>query len=716
MLEQSANDRDDAHVFRGALDARDQAADAAYEQRDANAGVRCLGYLLDDFLVRDGIRLHERAGGKAGTCPPDLRIEVVHEHRLDLQGGDAQHVVVVGDVFELHVAEELDGIASERLIDGDEREVGVESGRFLVVVAGAQLRDVLDGPIGRAPCDAANLRVHLVVPEAVQHVATGLLETLGPFDVVVLVEPCAQLEEGRDLFAGVGGRDQRLGEMRLARKAVQRDLDGDDAGVGDCLAEELDEWIHALVRVREQDVAFLHLVDDGPFPVEAGRPCRREGRIRQPSPLRIGQTRSQAPREAEVERHGGVVHLAAFQPELLQHELFHDGGKRTLAFEADGSEARTLFQQALHVLAVVLVLLVARLVGVDVGVARDADDIRVLDLVHAEDFRNEHLQGMLEQDELEAAPGKLDDALALVGQGDKPQDHAFSAALVLLFLRLVLLLFLAFFLVCLVVEPDQDVQLPVFQVGERVARVYDLRRQERLDIVFHEPEQVVALFFGKVVGAQVTHAFLGKLAANVLVSGFLDGVQLVAAFVDGFDLGVGGHAGLRVDHRRLDVGQVCEAADAHHEEFLEVAPENGYEIQSLEQRHRFVGTLVEHALVEGEPGELAVLHVGETAFAIEFRLLVFFVLYVVDGNVVFVFGRIGIGRLLGCGQGSVWLSGVLCGVRADGVAGFTHAMPLLSIVDEKGFLYYTASRVVVGVSSGRLIERKHHARTGRFHC
>ena len=162
---------------------------------------------------------------------------------------------------------------------------------------------------------------------------------------------------------------------------------------------------------------------------------------------------------------------------------FHDGGKRTLAFEAHGRQACALLEQALHMLAVILVLLVARLVGVDVGVARHADDVGVLDRVHREDVGREHLDRVLEQDELETAAGQLDDALALMRQRDQAEDHAFCAALFLL----VLLLFLAFLLLVgrfgLVVKTHQYVELAVFQMRERMGRIDDLRREERLDVV-----------------------------------------------------------------------------------------------------------------------------------------------------------------------------------------------------------------------------------------
>ena len=323
MLEQAPDDGDDAHVFGGALHAGNEAADSADEQGHFHAGVRRFGNLLDDLLVGDRIRLHEGHGRLASAGERDLLVEVFDQHRLDLQRGDAQHLVVVRDVLELHVAEELDGVASECLVRRDEAQVGVKARGLLVVVAGAELRDVLQSVFGLAR-DAADLGVHLVIAEAVEDVATRFLEALRPFDVVVLVEACAQLEQRRDFLARVCRRDERFGKVGLPGQAVQRDLDRHDRRVGGRLAQELHERVHALIRVEHERFVLGYLVENAAALVEARGPCRREGFRRELGALGIGKPRAEIPGEAQVERHDGVVHLVAFQPELLQHELFHD--------------------------------------------------------------------------------------------------------------------------------------------------------------------------------------------------------------------------------------------------------------------------------------------------------------------------------------------------------------------------------------------------------
>ena len=417
VLEQPAHDGNDAHVVGGALHLGHQAADAAHEQRYVHARLRRLGNLFDDVLVRYGIGLQESPAGLARARQADLLVQIVQDHGLYLQRSDPQHLVFVRHVFQQHVAEEAHGILAESLVGGDEAEIGVELGRLLVVVARAELRDVLHA-LGRAPRYAADLGMHLVVVEAVDYMAPGLLEALRPFDVVALVEPCAQLEQRHHLLAVFGGSDKRLGKLRLAGQTVQGNLNGYDVGVDGRFLQQLHERVHGLVGIRQQDVALAYLVHYAPRALELGRPGRREGRVGQLRALLLGKMVAQAPGEAEVQRDDGVVHLAALQAELLQHHLLDHRRQRALAFQAHRRQACALLQQALHVLAVVFVLLVARLVCVDVGVARNADHVGVLNLVHREDFRREHLDGVLQQDELEATARQLDYALALVRQRD----------------------------------------------------------------------------------------------------------------------------------------------------------------------------------------------------------------------------------------------------------------------------------------------------------
>ena len=235
MLEHASHDRDDAHVLGVAFHAWDQTRYAANEHDRLHARLRCLRDLVDDLFVGDRVRLEEQPARLASPRKLDLVVDVLQDERFHLQGCYPQHIVVVRHVLKRHVAEELRRIAADRGARRDERQVGVELGRLLVVIARAELRDVLDTVVGLAG-DAADLAVHLVIAEAVDDVASGLLEALRPFDIVALVEARAQLEQRGDLLAVLGGVDERFGEVRLACQAVERDFDRDDARVARRLA------------------------------------------------------------------------------------------------------------------------------------------------------------------------------------------------------------------------------------------------------------------------------------------------------------------------------------------------------------------------------------------------------------------------------------------------------------------------------------------------
>ncbi len=622
MLQKASDDGDHAHVVGVALHAGDQARNAAHQQGDRHARLARLGQLHDDLLVGDAVGLEEQAARLALARQRDLLVDPRDDGRLDLQRGHPQDVVVVGGVLQLHVAEELRGVAPDGLVGGDEGQVGVELRRLLVVVAGAKLRDVLQ-PVFRLARDAADLAVHLVIAETVDDVAAGLLEALRPLDVVRLVEARAQLEQSRDLLAVFGGRDQGFRQVRLACQAVQRDLDGDDARVVGGFPQKLHESVHGLVGVGQEHLTLGHLADDGAGAIQAGGPLRRERRVHQAGARLLIQVARQTPGEAHVKRDGGDVGLMLLEVQTFEHHLLQNARKRALGLQAHRRQTAALLQDALHVLAVILVRLVGAFRRVEVGVARDADDIGVLDRVHAEHFGRDHLDGMLEQDELEAFARQLDDARGLARHGQNADGHPLGAKVLGLFacgrgrldgffdllgfLPLVLLLALlrAYFLI----KAHNDVQRPVFQVGEGVARVDDLRGKERHDVDTRVVGQKRALLVVEVGGAQVLDLVLGKLVAHVLVGAFLNRVQLVAARMDGGKLLGGGHARFRIEHLLLQKRQVGQAADAHHEELLQVRPEDADEVQALEQRNALVGALVEHALVEGEPGQLAVLHI-----------------------------------------------------------------------------------------------------------
>ena len=226
------------------------------------------------------------------------------------------------------------------------------------------------------------------------------------------------------------------------------------------------------------------------------------------------------------------------QVQAIEQQWLEGVGELALALEAHRSQARALLQDALHVLAVILVVLVGRLRCVDVGVARDADDVGMLHGVHGKYLFSDHFHHMLKQDEGKTIARQLHNARALARQGDEAEHGSLGAdvlrkggvlrgffrRLPLAFLAfLSLLLVLAFCLVLGVVgffvETHDDVERAVFEMREGVAGIDDLRGEERCHVGFGVFCQVGALLIGELIEIEVTAGRRFDLVADTVETG-----------------------------------------------------------------------------------------------------------------------------------------------------------------------------------------------------
>ena len=70
-----------------------------------------------------------------------------------------------------------------------------------------------------------------------------------------------------------------------------------------------------------------------------------------------------------------------------------------------------------------------------------------------------------------------------------------------------------------------------------------------------------------------------------------------------------GEAGFVVDFLRGDPGNVKKAAHPNHEEFVQIAGEDGDKFQPLQGRNRGVRCLLQDPLIKTEPAQFSVLGV-----------------------------------------------------------------------------------------------------------
>ena len=318
----------------------------------------------------------------------------------------------------------------------------------------------------------------------------------------------------------------------------------------------------------------------------------------------------------QLQRTRAGVHPLRAQSQKLRQPLGQPW-RLALQLQPNRRQAVTLLQQRAHVVQQVRVfLIVVLLAQADVRVARDGDD-RLLG--HVVDL--EYLLQVRGDDHLGA-----DEAHAATGQHDDPRQHRrhvhdaqhrglFAAGGLLaparLLAALVLLLFLVLILL-LAAERQQcrRVQRLVAQVRERVAPVDHLRRQQRPDVLLVVVLQVRLLVRRQRLIGGLGHARVVQRVHQLLVDGVAALDQRPHRRADGAHLLAGLQAGLVVRLLRRQHVHVDQAAHAHHEELVKVAGEYGHEPQPLHQRHVGIRRLCQHALIEFQPAQLAILGIA----------------------------------------------------------------------------------------------------------
>lgn len=95
----------------------------------------------------------------------------------------------------------------------------------------------------------------------------------------------------------------------------------------------------------------------------------------------------------------------------------------------------------------------------------------------------------------------------------------------------------------------------------------------------------LALFVGEVLHLQIANPVFFELVLDAQEDALLLWVEFVATLIDGIELLFRRHERFVVADLLLDERKVGQAADAHHEELLEVAREDGDERKTLEQQN-----------------------------------------------------------------------------------------------------------------------------------
>ena len=581
MLQEAAHDADHADVLRRPGHARNQAADAAHDQIDLHALAGGLHQPVDDRLVRQRVDLDADVRVLAVPGAGDLPVDHLQHPVLQAVRRDQQVLRLLHRLAHGQRAEDLRRLTADGLVVRHHAQVGIQAGGLLVVVARADLRGIRRVAVLHA-LDQAELAVHLVAVQAVDHVAAGLLQPAAPLDVVLLVKARLELHEHQHVLAVFGGLNERLDDLALLGHAVERHFDGNDALVVGGLLQHRQKRLHALVRIGEQLVALADLVEHRAVGCDGRAALRDAALVKQ---LRLlAQDVLNAKEERQVQR--GVVpedvvlvhvHVLAQRAHDLAVQLAGE-------LQAHRREALAPLDQLRHELTVVDILLIER-VRVDIGVARHADEGFFPDRVARKDLGQE-VQNQLLGEHVR---------LLVRGDLDQPREHARAA-------RHDAQLALA----ALALEHGNSIDILVAQERKRLAAAHDDRGDQRRDLAVKVALQLLALLPANLPEIDQAHA--GLLHAPEQLG--IDEVPALVEPAHGFEhlaqLFLRGHLGLVFAEIGRKVLLIHQRAHAHHKELVEVALIDRREAQPLAQGRQVALGLLEHALVELEPGELTV--------------------------------------------------------------------------------------------------------------
>ena len=270
MLQKAAHDAEDPDIFRLPRHAGQQTADTAYHKVDFYSLLRRPDQPVNDGLVGEGVDFYADEGRLALPGKADLPVDQ-GQHPVLQTSGCYQQLLGALDDFPLGQGLKYCGsLHSDGRIRRHQGEVGIEPGRFFIVVSGAHLGIVFRLPLGPAG-DKAQFAMYLIAIQSIDDLAAGLFQTAGPFYIVFLVKTGFQLHQHQDVFPILRRFDQAFHNLAVPGYPVKGHFNGHHLGVSGCLLQEIQKRLHAFKRIGEQLVPLPDLGHHGAVGAKLGR-------------------------------------------------------------------------------------------------------------------------------------------------------------------------------------------------------------------------------------------------------------------------------------------------------------------------------------------------------------------------------------------------------------------------------------------------------------
>ena len=153
------------------------------------------------------------------------------------------------------IVEDVVNGRGEARVAGEQAQIGIETRRRRIVVAGAEMSVAANPTVGFTPRDERQLAVRFQPDDAVKNLHAGILQIARRTNIRCFVDASLQLDHDGDFFLRCRF-DQRAHDGRILAGAIERLLDRENVGILRRAFDEAHDGAVGIVRVMQKNVAF----------------------------------------------------------------------------------------------------------------------------------------------------------------------------------------------------------------------------------------------------------------------------------------------------------------------------------------------------------------------------------------------------------------------------------------------------------------------------
>ena len=481
-----------------------------------------------------------------------------------------------------HAGKAIEGLRQltrELLAAGEQTQISVNFRRRGMVVPRAHM-GIAPDPLALAADDQHGLCMGLESGHTINNIHSRFAHHAGPLDIRGLVETSLQFNHSRDLLPVPRRRDQCLHNRGIRAGAVERLLDRQHMRILRRLRQKIHDRLEAVIRMVQQDVALPNVEKQVRLGIQRNHRARREALV---AKVWTVQLKRQWHETREVERTINAEYIFLLKVENLKQPAQHMLGTILFDLEPHGRTAldfaKLLFNRVQQIAGLFLI-------HIKVAITSHTEKVRPLHLHPTEERLHMSLDDVSQKNIVVAIhlrrkwhqPRK--DARRLHDGDVRAQVIAFQL--------------------------HNHIQALVQELRERMRGIHRQRSQNRINRLAEKLLEMLTLGLRN-LGVVVKMDFLPlQRRGNVLApAAVLIIHHLSRAHTDpGQRLGSG--KPIRPGVGGASLLLLLETRDADLEKLIQIRADDTEKLQALQKRVRFVKSLIQHALVEFQPTQLAV--------------------------------------------------------------------------------------------------------------